>query len=983
MTAFNYFLFKKIFFCILFTIFIFTEASSQEPVYRKYTIENGLPSTEVYHVIQDKNGFLWFATSAGVSRYDGNKFQNFSTREGLPDNAVLELYEDYKGRIWFIPVSFKLSYFDNGKIYAYTFNDSISKYINEKNVPSALHCKFGFRVDSYDNSTICVRYHGLIEISNKGYVNKSKHSHFGTYYLPIFFKSGFEIAFNIGNIYKIHNHEIYFPEIPTSCSSNFCIENPKNQILLTICNNLHIIKNYKLIKNIDFQSKIIWLSCDRENNTWLSVYQDGLYCYKNGDMNSKPLHFFKNSSISSVLFDNENGLWLTSLNDGVYYVPSLEFKNIFIQQKGNDNKKFMLAVDEKNKIYIAEEESKLMIIDNKDTSAIKLSEYSYVPTIKYDFSNHWLLIGIDKKLFYLKNNKIEKIHSDFKDDGFSDIYSFYPDKNNSYYLSTSMGIAKIINNKCVYQSAISSEKFIFGIKTFGITKDESGNLWLATINGLWKGIEKINSATNKIFIEYKYYGDKNKLLQLRMNDICTINNKLFLATNDAGILIYSGDSIIQIDADNGLTGAQIKSLCYSNGILWAATNKGLNKIILNPKNNRSSKIFQITTLNGLISDDVNYVTVKDSVVYVGTSKGVTYFNYFKLKPNTIAPLVYINKIKINDKDTCLQNKFELTYKKNYINISFNGLAYRNSGKILYKLKMEGIDKAWIYTNSTNINYPFLPPGEYCFRVYACNEDGVWSSTPAAVTLLIKPPYWETWWFRTFIVAVLLLIITGLFMEYRRRSLLKQNMLIYQQHALTRQMNSHFIFNTLNSIQHFIMGNDKISSGLYLGKFATLMRIVLNSSRQKTVSLKSELEAIELYIELESLRFQGDIKYNIEVDSDIDAAQINIPPLLIQPIVENAIIHGLMHKQNKGFINIKVTKVNEKLICAVEDNGIGREKSMEINQGKTKTHKSLATIITNERIETINSYLKTKMFIEVTDLKDENNQPLGTRVTLNF
>jgi sensor histidine kinase YesM len=203
-------------------------------------------------------------------------------------------------------------------------------------------------------------------------------------------------------------------------------------------------------------------------------------------------------------------------------------------------------------------------------------------------------------------------------------------------------------------------------------------------------------------------------------------------------------------------------------------------------------------------------------------------------------------------------------------------------------------------------------------------------------------------------------------------------------ALRSQMNPHFIFNCLNSIKLYSLENDSQAASDYLTKFSRLIRMVLENSRSEKVTLENELETLELYIQMEAMRFKDKVKYQINIDQNIDQQFIEIPPLLIQPFVENAIWHGLMHKTEGGLVKIDVSQPKDQmLLIEISDNGIGREKALAYKSKSVMKNKSLGMKVTSERIELINQIYKTNTNVEIIDLKDKNGEALGTKVILNI
>lgn len=202
-----------------------------------------------------------------------------------------------------------------------------------------------------------------------------------------------------------------------------------------------------------------------------------------------------------------------------------------------------------------------------------------------------------------------------------------------------------------------------------------------------------------------------------------------------------------------------------------------------------------------------------------------------------------------------------------------------------------------------------------------------------------------------------------------------------QKNLRQQMNPHFIFNTLNSIQYYMYQHDKISTNNYLTKFSLLMRKTLENSQHTSIPIKEELDALELYLELEALRFKEKFEYSVNVDDDIDTLLLKIPTMLIQPYVENSICHGLVNKEEKGFVRIDLNMADDMLVCIIEDNGIGRKAAMDIKNQKNGNHNSLGTKITESRLNLVNSLYGKSMRIDYKDITDQSGKAAGTKVKI--
>ncbi|NJK85186.1 MAG: histidine kinase [Bacteroidales bacterium] len=300
--------------------------------------------------------------------------------------------------------------------------------------------------------------------------------------------------------------------------------------------------------------------------------------------------------------------------------------------------------------------------------------------------------------------------------------------------------------------------------------------------------------------------------------------------------------------------------------------------------------------------------------------------------------------------------------------------------------MEGFNSEWSPAlKQREITFTNLPPGKYIFKVTACNENNLWNNQPASFTFQITPPLWQELWFKILAILVLIGFIWFIFSLrirqiktknriVREKLEMEKNIIHLEQEAARLQMNPHFIFNSLNSIQGFISINDAVQAKNYLSKFAKLMRLILENSREEFIPLQNEVDILRNYLELEKLSASHSFDFLIGISEEIDASHIMIPPMMIQPFVENAIIHGVKKKEGKGRIQIHFSLKGERvLLCEVTDDGVGRERSISAN----KTHKSTGIAVTRQRLEQYKIQTGVNTGIEIIDLKD----PCGTTVLL--
>lgn len=374
-----------------------------------------------------------------------------------------------------------------------------------------------------------------------------------------------------------------------------------------------------------------------------------------------------------------------------------------------------------------------------------------------------------------------------------------------------------------------------------------------------------------------------------------------------------------------------------------------------------------------------------------------------LRKNEELPSPYVTEIEVLDKrlasDTSalLLKKLNLKHWENFFSFDFSAKGFTLPEHIQYRFRLQNFNEDWLDAKDRRFaNYTNVPSGDYVFQLQAANNEGMWNDAIYELPVSIATPWWQTWWFRVASFLVLFGLGYSIYRfrifqirkEERLKTEFQKQLTNVEMNALRAQMNPHFLFNCLNSIDSYIIKNETKKASEYLNKFARLVRLILQNSRSNYVNLKDELESLDLYMSMECLRFRHKFGYEIMVQEDLEIENIDIPPMLIQPFVENAIWHGLMHigDNYKGKVKLLIEKENGTLNCVIEDNGIGREKSAEIKKRKNpkgKGKKSMGMRITQDRIEMINKLYGTKTSVSIIDLKDETGHAKGTRVELNI
>jgi hypothetical protein len=426
--------------------------------------------------------------------------------------------------------------------------------------------------------------------------------------------------------------------------------------------------------------------------------------------------------------------------------------------------------------------------------------------------------------------------------------------------------------------------------------------------------------------------------------------------------------------------------------LYVGTNSGISQVTFTDLKNLNYRVKQITVNDGLVGNEINKMLLDNGKLWVATNKGLSVFNPDKLPPDTFQSPVYINGINIADADTTIEEStYKLSPTQNRIKIEFTGIIIKADGKVHYRYRLIGLDSTWNYTYAREANFNSLQPGNYEFQLQVQNKSRTWSTKMATASFFIATPLWNQMWFR--IGAIVLLLAAGYTYYWVRlasitkaeaaKTELNRKIANLELKALRAQMNPHFTFNVMNSIQHFISNNDSDSALRYMSKFAKLIRTILSQSELSLVPLSDKLTSLKLYIELERLRFDEKFDFDLQIEEGVNTDAIKVPTMIVQPYIENAIKHGIMHKEGKGKLTLSLFKLNGNIVWTVEDNGVGRKKSREINQRKNPGHVSIGMKNIAERMETLKAIYGFSVQREIVDLYNPNGEPIGTKVTITL
>ncbi len=950
----------------------FVRAQDPHPFFKNYTVDDGLPSSEVYSVKQDREGYIWFATGNGVSRYNGYEFQNFSISDGLPDNTVFDLCEGADGKMWFVTISCKIGYYYKGRIHPFKYNSQLQKQLRSSN-------KTTFYVDHSETVHLGVEHDGLYSITKEGKISCKRHDYKKT--LLVGRKGKEHLGFSSDIFFLGKTITIKEPGKTNSwtlpavtkydITPRTVIQTKKGTYLFGLGNYVASLHPNKKIELISYPEIINWIYEDRDKDLWLASYHTGVYRYQNG-IRGKRQNYLNGYTVTCVFQDNEGGFWFTTYGNGVFYSPTKKILNYDSGCGLKDNDIIQLATDRKH-IFIAAKNGYIHSLTN---DGISIFNSSLIPGVTNQIANMRYVPGIEELWIYGYKNHLRIRQGKKNSDFVCYFHDLLFDKNGMLWIAQSSCLmkadlksetAKVLypNNKHLRINALASFP-------------ASDKLYFGGIDGLWK----MNLRDEKM----TYLGGLSDCLQNRIMDLEFLSNGwLVIATKGVGVIFYKNGKTFQITEQNGLAGDNVYKLFVRGNSVWAATNKGLAVLNIPGGNPKKCIPKKISVLDGLVSNELNDIVIAGNTVWVSSSKGVSSFQMNRFKDHVPPTPVYVNKISINDKPIQLKKKYRLQHNENNIKIAFTGISFRNAANTRYRYKMKGLNDNWMYTTNRELQYTTLPPNNYTLIVSAQNQEGKWGP-PFSCNFDIVAPFWTTWWFILLEIAVGITLFTAI-LRYRfsvqrknevREAQLNKELSGLKLKALRAQMNPHFTFNVINSIQHYILHADVESAYRYLSMFSRLIRSILSNSEKESISVAEELKTLELYLELETMRFENRFDYNIDIHPEIDVRGIEIPSMLIQPFVENSIKHGILPSGRKGRIDIRLSLQNKHLKCAVTDNGIGR-KAAALNSNKD--HTSFGSKLTHERLSVINSLHQHTISETITDLYDEHGTAIGTHVEL--
>ncbi|WP_443939522.1 ligand-binding sensor domain-containing protein [Pedobacter sp. MW01-1-1] len=947
-----------------------------------YNTRNGLASNNCYYILQDKKGFIWVSTDNGISRFDGTNFQNFTIEDGLSDTQIIQMAEDKYGRVWFFALNGQLSYFKDGKFYN-SLNDRLLKKLNFNTVIISFHIDKKGRIWLGTNANLIACWDGN---SVKRYVSQYRDNSFINSFIHED-EQGNIYAYADLSVQKFDGNQFKLIKSPVSPLSYMTAKNTDvNSMYYVDSVGFKELKNNEIIHNISIPQNLI------KNTTGYFYYnsqtQEVWLANANGafalDKSGKTVQYLQDISVNQIIKDADQNIWFAT-NQGIYMLPNENSRLYLIDAESGLSSNVVKSItkDSQNRLWLGTDDAVIDILSlkNYELQEIGLDDFKKYKTVKqiaYDAKNQSVYFSSDYGMGVFTN--IYKPNPDIKylkesNNSMFVIKHFSLSENSSHLaLALSSGVVFLSDriNRFEFNSLKYKEKEdFFKDRSYHVFYDASGNLWFSNINGL-------SQFSNGRLI--KHY-EKKPLLTKRINDIQQLSDgTLILATDGYGLIFYKDAKITrQITIKDGLSNNSCTKLFVKNEEIWVLTNKGVNKVT---NYLESPRVTNFDYGKDLLSDDINSLYIDDSTAYFGTNRGLILFKYKNIDHSRELPKVYITSI-IRDKERLPINQDNFTFEpdNNTILFTFSAVDFTTS-EISYRYRLNE-NTPWIETRTRRLDFSSLQPGNYTFEVSARSQNSGWG--PAAkINFTIKKHFWQSLWFLSILILLVAYFFYRVAVNITRKQKdkeqeqlrIKNKVLVLEQQALQAMMNPHFVFNVMNSIQHFINTQNTASANKILTGFARLIRKNLEICTKSYISLEEELEYLNLYLKLEKNRFGDKLTYSFNIDDQIDTENTFIPSMLLQPYVENAIWHGIMPKESGGQIKINVKLVKELYLhIEIIDDGIGIDQSLK---DKKETHTSKGMQLTKERLNLLGQIEAKPIHLNV-----RQNAISGTTVSISI
>ena len=929
----------------------------QNPYFNSIDKSQGLLTNSVYDIFQDKDHYMWFATEKGLCQFNGYNFNYFSN-EGMTSKAGSCIKQDSLGRIWYENFDGYLYYVENNQLKKLNQNKSIG-YFKFGFIKEKLYLLNENAIDVYDVKNLQLKKKIIINTNDVKFIFFTPDS------IYVFAKQ--LLIIKNDKIVK----EIDYPEDFSLSFNSILVEKTSHGLIICskFSNYCYFFENNKFIKRpLKVKNTIIQNLSWCHGKNWLCT-TTGIIALNRQSNSTK--EFFKDSNISYIYKTKNNNYWISTLTDGLFFIEDFETQLL----KSNES---LTSLHFKNDhLFVGTKNDKILTLDNHRFKTVYEGKDNHqMGQLFYDtYSNQMFFTSskfgmLDKKLRLVMTlpmavkslYSVDQKYLAFASSSASGIFRTSTTTTSiwDYVFDTKVGAKKLQHSNLLINSKGKATVYD------SIHK----NIYFATNNGLFH--IDVNGKSTEI---------KHKNTSLNITKLSFTEGKIYACNGDLKLFQIQNKQLSEIGFPKNIKKDDIEKVFLKNNLLFLITNKYIFEYQLT-----SNNLKQIIHINSNI--EINDILLKNNHYYISTNRGLIIkkqSKYHRTNPSFAIKTIRVNNQIFNESN--LQN---LASNENNILIQYAILSPIpfEEHELLYRINESQWYKADISNPKLALNS--LNHGSYTVA-FAINSD---FKNTIKLNFKINRPFWLQ---SPFLFGFSLLVLTFIYWLYHNniKKIKKRNQLLIDKinweknanqsklKAIKSQMNPHFFYNALNTIQSYILSNEKKQALTYLAKFSSLTRTILEMTEKEYVTIAEEIKTLRLYLDIEKARFNEDFEYTLLTDDAIDTEMVKIPSMLVQPYVENAIKHGLLHKPGAKILKISFESANQELHIKIDDNGIGRKKSEELNAIKNKNHQSFATKALENRIELLNQNNTKNITIEYVDKFNEANVSTGTLVVLKL
>jgi ligand-binding sensor domain-containing protein len=967
----------------LFGLLAARAVAQPQPYARVYGGEQGLPSNIVTEVLEDQRGYLWLATGKGLCRFDGYGFANLHANSGSTDANVLFLEIDSSGRLWFATLERNIYYVQGDSILPFAGNARIGELTQNRGTPH------GFSVSPQGDSLfLAVGQSGILCMDRSGHArleaprppaNRIAWAAYGQLLLTQVgrAKREGEVA-PAGLFYDLRQPAqpvaLEFPPLrrgePQGLAS-FLLE--ENTYLITSGIRIYHVQGTAWQWHAEMPERPLHIGRDSAGAIYISL-QNGAGLRRYRDLNALQQGDYTTIapglSVRWWYADRQGGWWVATQEQGVLYYPNpvvwvhTDFPGIA------PNRPYSIAISDPQTVYVGFGQGKVCRLDLASGKAGLLPPIPLANTVfdlAFDARNQRLWAATNYASYFENGAWVAPPFPG--DRGIPAAYIGASADGERLYFSSQKGLVRLDGHSLEWRSSLT-QKDNTGV--LDAWEDASGTVWAATPAGLFRWSESA----------FLMPGIEHPALRRPISNLALMPDTALVFTDGKAVFWWKDDKVRCLSCEVGIEDQLFgKLLADPQGRIWMIAASQL--LCLEPGSNGACRARIYSQAQGLPPGNLKALSHHDGKIWVVADAGVAALPV-DLPPAAPAA-VMIETVWVNNQPQLVGPGRRFAFSENNLTFQLATLNFKTADRTRYRYRLRE-DARWQESTERLLRFFSLGEGRYHLEIQAQNEDGAWGE-PLVFPFHIQPPFYRAWWF---LGGLALLLLGGgfAFFRYRLREVQKEAALREQidsleRSALQAQMNPHFIFNSLNSIQQFILKNERQRAAQYLATFARLVRDTLNASVEGRIALDDELRMIDHYLSLEKLRFAGRFDYSLEVAEGTDAYDIILPPLLIQPFVENAVLHGMKHADGQGFIRVFFEEKAQALWVTIEDNGPGRAAAAAqhtpSDEPPRAAHKSVGMGITQKRLELLGGRSGGRDALSIEDIHNADGEVQGTRV----